>query len=149
MYSRKSVRSRMEPWETPALTGYSCEDFQYTTTQNHLLKDEIRSNIQAEISKDLCLLRRSVCQILSKASDISSTKAQASLEMLKALSNTKVRRSAADRENLKPYWKSEKRSHFSKWSTILLFTNFSQTLLTTERRLTGQLFLAADLPQHF
>ena len=26
---------------------------------------------------------------------------------------------------------------------------FSQTLLTTERRLTGQLFLAADIPQHF
>ena len=27
MYSRKSVGTRMEPWGTPALTGYSCEDF--------------------------------------------------------------------------------------------------------------------------
>ena len=27
MYSRKSVGPRMEPWGTPALTGYSCEDF--------------------------------------------------------------------------------------------------------------------------
>ena len=45
--------------------------------------------------------------------------------------------SAVDREDLKPYWKSEKRSHFSRWSTILLFTSFSKTLLTTERRLRG------------
>ena len=27
MYNRKGERSRMEPWEPPALTGYSCEDF--------------------------------------------------------------------------------------------------------------------------
>ena len=31
MYSKKSVGARMEPVGTPALTGYSCEDF-----QNHL-----------------------------------------------------------------------------------------------------------------
>ena len=27
MYSRKSVGPRMKPWGTPALTGYSSEDF--------------------------------------------------------------------------------------------------------------------------
>ena len=27
MYSRTSVGPRIEPWETPGLTGYSCEDF--------------------------------------------------------------------------------------------------------------------------
>ena len=27
MYNRKNVGPRMEPWGTPALTGYSCEDF--------------------------------------------------------------------------------------------------------------------------
>ena len=27
MYNRKSVGSRMEPWGTPALTGYFFEDF--------------------------------------------------------------------------------------------------------------------------
>ena len=27
MYSRKSVGPRIDPWGTPALTGYSCEDF--------------------------------------------------------------------------------------------------------------------------
>ena len=52
-------------------------------------------------------------------------------------SDTTVRRSVVDQEDLKPYWKSEKRSHFSRPSTILLFTGFSKTLLTTERRLTG------------
>ena len=34
----------------------------------------------------------------------------------------------------KPYWKSEKRSHLSSWSAMLLFTSFSKTLLTAERR---------------
>ena len=36
----------MEPSETPALTGYSCEDFPSRTTQIHLLlrKEKIRPN---------------------------------------------------------------------------------------------------------
>ena len=43
MYSRKSVRPRIEPWQTSALTGYSCEDLPSKTTQRHLLlrKEEI------------------------------------------------------------------------------------------------------------
>ena len=47
---------------------------------------------------------------------MSSATAQAALDLLKALailSNTIARRSAVDREDLKPYWKSEKRPHFS------------------------------------
>ena len=66
--------------------------------------------------------------------------AQVAPDLLKALailSDTTARRSAVDQEDLKPYWKSEKRSHFSRGSTILLFTSFSKTLLTTEKRLTG------------
>ena len=27
MYRRKSVGPRIDPWGTPALNGYSCEDF--------------------------------------------------------------------------------------------------------------------------
>ena len=65
------------------------------------------------------------------------------------LSDTTVRRSAVDRQDLKPYWKSEKRPHFPRGSTILLFTSFSKTLLTTERRLTGRQFLAVDLSPTF
>ena len=36
----------MDPWGTPALTGYSCEDFLSRTTQGHLLprKEEIGLN---------------------------------------------------------------------------------------------------------
>ena len=51
MYSRKSVGSRMDPWGTPALTGYSYEDFPSRTTWRHVLlrKEEIRSNIWPEI----------------------------------------------------------------------------------------------------
>ena len=43
MYSRKSVGLRMEPWGTPTLTGYSCQDFSSRTTQICLLlrKEEI------------------------------------------------------------------------------------------------------------
>ena len=32
MYSTKSIGPRMEPWGTPEVTGYSCEDFPF---QNH------------------------------------------------------------------------------------------------------------------
>ena len=85
--------------------------------------------------------RRSASQTLSKALGISSATAGVAPDLLKALailSDTTVRRSAVDREDLKPYWKSEKRPHFSRWSTILLFTTFSKTLLTTERKIHTQ-----------
>ena len=38
MYGRKSVGSRMESWGTPALTGYSCEDFPSRTTRSSRLE---------------------------------------------------------------------------------------------------------------
>ena len=62
--------------------------------------------------------------------------AQVAPDLFKALailSGTTVRRSAVDQEDLKPYLKSEKRPHFSRWSTILSFTSFSKTLLTIIR----------------
>ena len=98
-----------------------------------------RPNIWPEISHNLSLWRRPACQTLPKALDISSATAQVAPDLLKALAilpGATVRRSAVDREGLKPYWKSQKGSYFSRWATILLFTSFSKTLLTTERRLT-------------
>ena len=68
---------------------------------------------------------------------------------LAVLSDTTFRRFTVDQEDLKPYWKSEKRSHFSRWSIILSFASFSKTLLTTERTLTGYKFSAVDLSQRF
>ena len=51
MYSKKSVEPRMDPWGTPALTGYSCEDFPSRTTRRRplLRKEEMRPNNWHEI----------------------------------------------------------------------------------------------------
>ena len=54
---------------------------------------------------------------MPKALDVSSATARVAPDLLKALaiiSNTTVKRSAVDREDLKPYWKSEKSTHFSR-----------------------------------
>ena len=85
---------------------------------------------------------RPECQTLSKALGISSATARVAPGLLKALeilSDTSVKRSAVDQEDLRPYWNSEKRPHFSSWSTILLFTSFSKTLLTERRLIAGGL----------
>ena len=110
----------MDPWGTPALTEYSCGDFPFKTTRSHLLlrKEEIRLNIWPEISYDLIFRRRPAWQILSKAFDISGATAQVALNLLKAfhfLSDTTVRRSKEDREDLKLYWKLEKRPQNNDW----------------------------------
>ena len=69
MYSRKSVGPRMEPWGTPTLTGYSCEDFPSRTAQIHplLRKEKIRPNMYPEIPQDLSLWKRPAFQTLPKA----------------------------------------------------------------------------------
>ena len=120
IYSRKSTGPRMEPWGTPALTGYSCEHFPYENTQNHkiLIKDKMRPNMSPEIPWDLSLWRKLACQTLSEVLDILSATARVAPELLKALvilSNTTARRSTVDQEDLKSYWKSEK-GHISLWS---------------------------------
>ena len=47
MYIRKSVGPRMDPWGTPALTRYFCEDFPSKTHWKTPItaKKEIRPNI--------------------------------------------------------------------------------------------------------
>ena len=68
---------------------------------------------------------KKIFQTLSKALDVSSATAQVAPDMLKApaiLSDTIVRGSAVNQEDLKPYWKSDKRPYFSRWSRILLST---------------------------
>ena len=87
--------------------------------------------------------RRPAWQTLSKDLDKSIPTARVAPDLLKVqatLPDTTVRRSAVDGEELKPYWKSENRPYFSRWSTSLLFTSLSKTLLATERRLTGGSF---------
>ena len=122
----------MDHWGTPALTGYSCEDFLSRTTRSCLLLriEEIRANIWSENQWDLSLWRRLTCQTLSKPLDLSSATARVAPDLLKVLailSDTTVRRSAVDQKDLKPYQKSEKK-HLSQWSAMLLFTSFLKTL---------------------
>ena len=54
---------------------------------------------------------------MSKALGISSAKAQVAPDPLKALEillDRTVRKSGVDQEDLRPYWKSEKRPYFSR-----------------------------------
>ena len=92
--------------------------------------------------KDLRFWRTPACQTLSNILNISSATAQVAPDLLNALaitSDTTVRRFVVDQEDLKPYQKSDKRPNFYRWS---------KTLLTTERRLTGQQFLAVGTLHH-
>ena len=41
----------MEPWGTPVLTGYSCEDFPSRATQRKLRKEEKRKD---EVRPNIC-----------------------------------------------------------------------------------------------
>ena len=54
MYSTKSVEPRTDPYGTPVITGYFCEDVPSKTTQGCLLlrKDDIKPNIWPEIPLD-------------------------------------------------------------------------------------------------
>ena len=103
----------MDPWGTSVLPGYSCDDFPSRTTRSSLVlrKEEIRQNIWPEVWQDVALWGRPVCQTLTKILDISSAKAGVAPELLKSLailSDITVRRSAVDREDLKPYWNHKK-----------------------------------------
>ena len=40
IYKKKSVGPRIEAWETPALSWYSCKDLPTRTTQRHLILRE-------------------------------------------------------------------------------------------------------------
>ena len=80
--------------------------------------------------------------------DLSSATARVSPDLSKALailSDATVRRSEVDWEDLKLYWKLEKKQHFSMWWTSLLCTSFSKNLLPIERRLTGMGFFDVHL----
>ena len=66
---------------------------------------------------------RPACQTLSKPLDISSGTARVTPDLLKAraiLSDTIVRRSAADQEELNPYWKGDQQSYYYNPINILL-----------------------------
>ena len=111
MYSRKSVG--MEPWGTPILTGYSCDDLPSRTTRSRLLlrKEEIRPNIWPEIPW-LKFVKKTSMPNPVKSLGYIKCYSSSSPRPVKSPSNsiiyTTVRSSTVDREDLKPYRKSEK-----------------------------------------
>ena len=81
-------------------------------------------------------MKKKAHQSLSKALDIWSATARVAPDSLKALailSNTTVRRSQVDQEDLKPYWKSKK-GHISVGDQQSYYLQVFQTLLATERK---------------
>ena len=82
-------------------------------------------------------MKRPASKTLSKALDISSATDRVAPDLLKALtilSDTTVTRSAVDRKNLKPYWKSEERHIFrGDQQSYYLFKDFTNFTKKTNR----------------
>ena len=94
MYSKESLEPIMEPWGTPALTGYSYNDLASRTTITRLLlkNDKMKSKIRLKNPEDLSLRKIATCQILSKALEYLVDVAV--LKIIAILSETAARGSA-------------------------------------------------------
>ena len=108
MYSRKSVGLRMEPWRTPALTGYSCEGFLSRTTE--LLITEKRRNKANDLTWNSIRLKfvkgTSKADLVKSLGYIKCNSWRVAWDLPKALailSDTAARRSAVDWET----WNTE------------------------------------------
>ena len=135
MYSRKSVGPTKDPWRTPTFTDILAKTSHPEPSKAACYWEKKQVQISDKKFHWLTLVKKTSIPNSVKSLEISSATAR---EALAILSEKCVRRSAVDREDLKPYWKSDKRPYFSKWSTIVLYTSFSKTSLTTENRLTEQ-----------
>ena len=102
MYSRKSVGPKLETRGT----RHSREDFPSRTFEAITEKRTNKANYLTW--NFVTSWRRPASQVLSKALDISIATTRVAPDLLKVLailSDTTVKRSAADQEDLKPYWK--------------------------------------------
>ena len=121
----------MEPCRTPALTRYSCEDFHFRTTRSCILLRKDNNAKYLTWNSSRRFWRRPACQTLSNS--WSSAIAYAAPDLSKALvilSDTIVRRSAVDQEDLKIKLKIRKKK-------------------PQERRLTGQYLLGVEISPIF
>ena len=105
------MKSTMEFRGTLALLRYFCEEFPSKNTRSRLLQKKSRNSV--------------------KSLGYITWIAPALLNALVIPSDTAARGSAVEREvlEIRKIW------YFSKWSTSLLFTDFSKILLTTEKRI--------------
>ena len=141
MYSRKSVGPRMKPWGTPTITGYSCEDFPTRTTWSRLLlrNGKIRPNLTWNSTR-LEFVKKNSMPNPVKTFGYSKCYSSSSPRPVKISINSvryNCQMICSWLRRPKTILGITEKPHFSKWSKILLFTSFSKTLLTTERRLTG------------
>ena len=110
----------MEPQGIPVSTGYSRKDLASRAIQKHLLlrKVEIRPNDWPEIPQDSSLsLKKNSMPNPIKSLEYFSCYSLGSFIPIKSPGNSARCNwgSSAYWEDLKPYWKSEKRLHFFRW----------------------------------
>ena len=106
-------------------------------------KDQIRSNTRPETPWNGVYEEDQQAKSYRKPWIYIKCHSSNSFRLIKSPNNatyTTVRRSSVDREDRK----SEKSPYFSRWATSLLFTSFSNTLLTIERRLKRPYFFATN-----
>ena len=102
----------MEPWGTPTLAGCSYENFPSRNSKTSITKKRWnKAKYLTWNSKRLKFVKKTACQTLLKDLDISNVKDRVGPDLWKGLtilSDTTVKRSAVDREDLKPYWSQKK-----------------------------------------
>ena len=99
MYIRKILEPRMDPWGTPALTGYSWANFPLRTNQTHILlrNEETRPNIW------LGLKFVTITSMPNSVKSIGYIKWYTSSSPRSVISpSNSIKRSAVDGEDLKP-----------------------------------------------
>ena len=138
MYSRKRVEPRMDPW-TSALTGYSYQDFPSRTTQSclSLRKDKTWPNIYLTWNSiKLKFVKKTSMPNSIESLGYIKCYSSSSPRPVKSPSNSircNCKKISSWSRKPKNIWKLEKRPHFFRWSTILLFTSVFKILLTTEK----------------
>ena len=104
----------MEPWGTLVLVRYLCKDFPVRNTEAIYYPEMTKCGPRP----DLNFHTTCVCEEnLSKAWEISGATGWVASDLLKILvilSDTTVTRSAIDREDQKPYSKSDEKGHISR-----------------------------------
>ena len=128
----------MELSGTPTLTGYYCEDFPFPASQSCLLlrKEEIRLRNSIRFK----FMNKTRMPNPFKSLGYIKCYSRSSSRPVKTPSNSvryNCQKTCCWSRRPKTILEIRKRLHFSKCSTRLLFTSFSKTLLTTERRLTS------------
>ena len=132
MYSKERVGARMKSRETPILAQRSFEESLSRTTRNvyywvifYYAKYLTGNSMRATFTKKTSISN------LSNSFHILNATARVVLDILKALVIIWVpadKRSSVERNELKPYWKSEEISHFPRWLANLFLTSFSKIL---------------------